>query len=39
MSWSARAMAFSPDRHTLLMVMAGTSLGTPASMEAWRAVI
>jgi hypothetical protein len=39
MSWSARAMAFMPDRHTLLMVMAGTSLGIPALMAAWRAVI
>jgi len=39
MSWSARAIAFNPDRHTLLMVTAGTSFGIPASTAAWRAVI
>src|SRR5207245_320630 len=38
-NWSARAMAFSPDRHTFLMVIAVTSFGIPAAMAAWRAVI
>ncbi len=38
-SWSARAMASMPDRHTLLMVSAGTSSGMPPAMAAWRAVI
>jgi hypothetical protein len=37
--WSASAMALSPDRQTLLIVMAGTSCGTPARIAAWRAVI
>jgi hypothetical protein len=32
-------MAFRPDRQTLLIVIAGTSRGMPASMAAWRAVI
>ena len=32
-------MALSPDRHTLLMVEAGTSIGIPALAAAWRAVI
>ena len=39
MSWSARAIAFNPERHTLLIVMAGISRGMPASIAAWRAVI
>jgi hypothetical protein len=34
MSWSASAMAFSPDKQTLLMVRAGTSFGIPASIAA-----
>jgi len=38
-SWSASAIAFRPDRHTLLIVMAGTSLGIPAPIAACRAVI
>jgi hypothetical protein len=38
-SWSARATALRLDRHTLLRVMAGTSIGTPAAIAAWRAVI
>jgi hypothetical protein len=29
-SWSARAMASMPERHTLLMVRAGTVIGIPA---------
>jgi len=32
-------MALMPERQTLLMVIAGTSCGMPASMAAWRAVI
>jgi hypothetical protein len=39
MSWSAIAMAPSPDRHTLLMVRAGTVIGMPPFTAAWRAVI
>ena len=38
-SWSASAMASSPDRHTLLIVMAGTSIGMPAGTAACRAGI
>jgi hypothetical protein len=29
MSWSARAIASMPDRHTLLIVIDGTSIGMP----------
>ena len=36
MSWSAKAMASSPDRHTLLMVIEGTDIGIPACTAAWR---
>jgi hypothetical protein len=32
-------MLLSPDRHTLLMVVAGTVIGMPAFTAAWRAVI
>src|SRR3546814_11977387 len=32
-------MAWRPDRHTLLMVRAGTPMGMPALNAAWRAVI
>ena len=32
-------MALRPDRHTLLMVEAGTSSGIPPLVAAWRAVI
>src|SRR3546814_20210540 len=32
-------MAWRPDRHTLLMVRAGTPMGLPALHAAWRAVI
>ena len=39
MSTSARCTAFSPERHTLLIVMHGTSIGTPPFVAAWRAVI
>ena len=35
--WSARWMAWMPDRHTLLTVTAGTSMGTPPLAAAWRA--
>src|SRR5690606_17396420 len=38
-SWSASAMASSPERHTLLMVSAGTFIGMPAMTAAWRAGI
>ena len=38
-NWSASAIAFSPERQTLLIVIAGTSLGTPAWVAACRAVI
>jgi len=34
MSWSARAIAFRPERHTLLIVIAGVSLGSPALIAA-----
>src|SRR5262249_32831767 len=34
--WSASAIALRPDRHTLLIVMAGTSWGTPARRGAGR---
>ena len=37
--WSAIAIADMPDRHTLLTVMAGVSLGIPAAIAAWRDVI
>ena len=33
------AMAVSPERQTLLMVVAGTVMGIPAPVAAWRAVI
>ena len=36
-SWSASATAFRPDRHTLLMVMAGTDIPIPPLTAAWRA--
>lgn len=39
MSWSASAMASSPDRHTLLTVSAGTFIGMPALIAACRAGI
>ena len=39
MSWSARAMASMPERHTLLIVSAGTVIGMPALTAAWRAGI
>ena len=39
MSWSASAIASSPDRHTLLIVSDGTFIGMPASTAAWRAGI
>ncbi len=32
-------MALSPDRHTLLTVVAGVDMGMPALTAAWRAVI
>ncbi len=32
-------MLLSPDRHTLLMVVAGTDIGIPPFVAAWRAVI
>ena len=38
-SWSASAMASIPERHTLLMVSAGTSIGMPPATAAWRAGI
>ena len=38
-SWSASAIASSPDRHTLLKVSAGTDIGMPALTAAWRAGI
>jgi hypothetical protein len=37
--WSAIAIADIPERHTLLIVIAGTSLGRPAPIDAWRDVI
>jgi len=36
-SWSASAIASMPDRHTLLIVRAGTSSGMPPLYAAWRA--
>ncbi len=36
---SARWMALTPDRQTLLMVVAGTVMGMPPFIAAWRAVI
>ena len=39
MSWSASAMASMPDRQTLLIVSAGTSIPMPALTAACRAVI
>ena len=38
-SWSARMIVFSPDRQTLLIVVAGTLIGMPAWEAAWRAPI
>ena len=38
-SWSAIAIAFSPDRHTLFTVSAGTVIGMPPLTAACRAVI
>jgi len=38
-SWSARAMASRPDRHTLFTVTAGTVIAIPPRTAAWRAVI
>ncbi len=38
-SWSASAIASRPDRHTLLIVSAGTFIGMPALTAAWRAGI
>ncbi len=38
-SWSASAIALMPERQTLLMVIEGTSIGTPPLTAAWRAVI
>ena len=32
-------MVLSPERHTLLTVVAGTVMGIPAFTAAWRAVI
>ena len=37
--WSAMYTALSPERHTLLIVMAGTLMGMPAFTAACRAVI
>jgi hypothetical protein len=37
--WSARKIELRPDRHTLLMVVAGTSMPMPPLTAAWRAVI
>src|SRR6266487_3334150 len=37
--WAAVAIALMPDRQTLLTVRAGTVIGTPARVAAWRAVI
>ncbi len=36
-SWSAVAIALTPDRHTLLMVIEGSDIGRPAAMPAVRA--
>ena len=36
-SWSASAIALTPDRHTLLMVMEGTLIGMPPATAARRA--
>ena len=36
-SWSASAIAFRPDRQTLLMVMAGTDIAMPPLTAACRA--
>ena len=38
-SWSAMAIALSPDRQTLLTVRAGTVIGIPPLTAACRAVI
>jgi hypothetical protein len=38
-SWSASAIASSPERQTLLMVIDGTSIGIPALTADWRAGI
>ena len=37
--WSARWMVLRPDRHTLLIVLAGTDRGTPPFTAAWREAI
>jgi hypothetical protein len=37
--WSARWIVFRPERHTLLMVLAGTVIGMPPCTAAWRAPI
>jgi len=39
MSWSASAIESRPERHTLLMVIAGTLIASPPFTAAWRAVI
>ncbi len=36
---AAEAMALIPDRHTLLMVVHGTVIGSPPPTAAWRDVI
>jgi hypothetical protein len=36
-AWAASDTAFSPDPHTLSMVIAGTVTGRPALRAAWRA--
>ena len=36
-SWSAIAMALRPERHTLLIVIDGMFIGSPAAMPAARA--
>src|SRR3546814_4845014 len=37
--WSARWIVLTPERHTLLMVVAGTVMGMPALTAAWREAI
>ena len=39
MSWSASAIASTPERQTLLIVRAGTPMGIPPATAAWRAGI
>ena len=34
MAWAARCVAFSPEPHTLLIVMAGIMSGSPALISA-----